>query len=205
MKKKDESNTEKNKLNLYQKLIEIRKHVDYIQKSSKGYNYSYADDTAILSVIRPVMDDLGVVLEFEMMEPTQINEKFCQVGFIFTWVNAENPSEQIEKKMYLQDVCGDVKKLGGLCTYANRFFLYKYFNVPTSELDPDKHHQQTSGRINVDQLAYIEKEINGNTELRTRMLSWAQAKDFSELRADQFETIKKSIAQAKAAKEEVGE
>jgi len=185
------------KLNLYQKLVEVRKSVDYIQKSSKGYNFHYASEDAILSVIRPVMDELGVFLEFEMLEPMQLNDKICQIGFIFTWVNADCPEERIEKKMYLQTVVGDVQKFGGTMTYANRFFLYKYFNVPTGEMDPDARN----GRITVDQLAHLEREINGDTELREKMLSWCQANDFSQIQPQQLPTIMQTIAKHKQEKQ----
>lgn len=195
-----EQKKQEKKLNIYQKLVEVRKNVEYVQKSSKGYNFSYANEDAILSAIRPVMDELGLVLEFEMLEPQQVNEKICQVGFVFTWVNAENPEERIEKKMYLQSPVGDVQKMGGLCTYSTRFFLYKYFNVPTGEMDPDAR----GGKINVQQLAHIEKEINGDLELRNRMLRWAQASDFSQIQAHQYETILKSVEHHKAEKAKNG-
>lgn len=184
------------KLNIYQKLVEVRKHVEYVQKSAKGYNFKYADEDAILSAIRPMMDELGLILEFEMMEPTQINDKICQVGFTFTWVNADSPDEKITKNMYLQTNIGDVQKLGGLCTYANRFFLYKFFNVPTGDMDVDAR----SGKINVAQLANLEKEINGDLELRKKMLDWAQASDFSQIQAHQLPTILKTIATYKQEK-----
>ncbi len=184
-------------MNIYQKLVEVRKNVEYVQKSSKGFNFKYADDTSILSLIRPAMDEHGLILEFEMEKPELINEKATQVGFVFTWINAENPEERIEKKIYLQTNVADPQKMGSLMTYANRYFLYRYFSVPTAEMDLDKYQQETTGRISVDQLAYIEKEINGNVELRERMLNWAQAADFGELKAHQFSAIKRSIEQYK--------
>lgn len=187
--------TEK-KLNLHQKLVEVRKQVAYIQKNSKGYNFKYADEDAILSAIRPAMDELGILLEFEMDDLNQINEKHSQARFTFVWVNAENPTERIKKYMSLQTITGDTQKIGGLCTYATRFFLYKFFNVPTGDMDPDARN----GKITVDQLSHLEAEVNGDTELRTKMLSWAQAKDFSEIRPDQLPTILKTVAKHKKDK-----
>jgi len=191
------SKEKKQELNIYQKLVEVRKHVEYVQKSSKGYNFKYANEDAILSAIRPAMDELGLILEFEMLEPKPISEKVCQVGFVFTWINAENPSERIEKKMFLQGPIGDVQKMGGLMTYSNRFFLYKFFNVPTGDLDPDARQ----GTISVQQLAYLEKEINGDTDLREKMLNWCQATDFSQIQPHQYPTIMQTIAKHKADKE----
>lgn len=177
------------RLNLYQKLVEIRKQVDYLQKTSKGYNYKYADETAILRSIRPKMDELGVFLEFQMMEPQLLTDKFVQVGFEFTWVDADDPSVKITKSMFLQTTVGDVQKLGGLCTYANRFFLYKWFNVPTSELDPDVYEQQTSGTLTAKQVSYLERLINGDLELRNRMLEWCNVDNYADIPQGRYQPI----------------
>jgi hypothetical protein len=190
--------TKEKQLNLHQKLVQIRREVEYIQKNTKGYNFKYADEDSILSAIRPKMDELNVILEFEMLEPKPINDKVCQVGFVFTWVNADQPSDKMKKSMYLQGPIGDVQKMGGLCTYANRFFLYKFFNVPTGDLDPDVRH----GRITVDQLAHLEKEINGDIELRQKMLDWSQASDFSQIQPHQLPTILRTVAEHKKNKKE---
>lgn len=172
---------EKKQLNLHQKLIEIRKAVDYLQKAANGFKYKYVADHQILALIRPVMDDLNVLLEFEM-EPLTCLEKetrthntresltdkqgnpcekvhdstsetpYFQATFVFTFVNADNPEQQIVKRLYIPYRGADVKEMGGLCTYASRYFLLKYFNIPTDNMDPD-NFAQTTCRVSPDMVS----------------------------------------------------
>ena len=50
-------------MNLKQKLIEVRKQVDYLQKSAKGYNYSYVKEEDILAAIKETMNEQQILLE----------------------------------------------------------------------------------------------------------------------------------------------
>ena len=182
-------------LNIYEKLIEVRKKVLYLQKDSKAYNFKYANEDSILSAIRPSMDELGLFLEFEMTSLSQISDKTCQAEFTFTWVNASNPKEKTSSKMFLQTVTGDTQKIGGLATYANRYFLYKYFNVPTGDLDPDARSELCSAK----QISAIEAAINGDKALRDGMLKFLNVKEFAAIPADQYGTVIDTITKKKRA------
>lgn len=190
--------TKDKSLNIYQKLIEVRKRVTYLQKDASGYNYKYADEDSILSAIRPEIDRLALFLEFEMSELTPVNDKIVQATFVFTWVNAEKPDERIEKRLSLQCPLGDTQKIGGLCTYANRYFLYKFFNVPTGELGPDSRTT-----ISRDQLNVIETLINGYDDIRKLMIT--RLGDLSKLTVDRFEPtvqwIEREVAKKEASNE----
>ncbi len=139
-------------LNLYQKLVQIRRCVEYIQKNADGFNFKYATETQILGAIRGRMDDLNVFLEMDVvcLDPIKCtvmagpkdNKKPLEIDGIkgiyeFKWTNADNPSEYIIKRMIVQDSESDITTVGGLMTYAHRYFLYKFFSVPTDKDDPD--------------------------------------------------------------------
>lgn len=85
-------------LNIYQRLYEIRKRIEYIQKDTKGHRYSYANETAVLTTIRPLLDEFRVLLEVEMGEPKLFAEGILQTSINFTFINVDNPTEQIHKK-----------------------------------------------------------------------------------------------------------
>jgi hypothetical protein len=138
---------EKN-LNIYQKLVQVRKEVKYVQKSGNGYNFQYATEPQILGAIRSKMDELNLFLEVNMdaLEPVVCmviqNKALCKVDglkatFSFTWTNGDQPDQTITKKMIMQDIEQGIETVGGLLTYANRYFLYKFFSVPTDKDDPD--------------------------------------------------------------------
>lgn len=190
---------DKDKLNLYQKLLEVRKQLHYIQKTSNGHRFKYADETAILSAIRPKMDEYGLFLDFEMEEPKLLENSIVQVCFVFTWVDCEDPSQHLVKRLYLQTVSADPQKMGGLMTYAMRYFLYKYFSVPTADMDIDAYHNMT-GKMGPDQIANLESLINGDQELRERMLKWAGADNLAQITPDKYEPILRAIDAHKAKK-----
>ena len=55
----------------------------------------------------------------------------------FTWVNAENPEEQIECAWMGQGLDDGEKGVGKALTYAEKYFLLKFFNIATDKDDPD--------------------------------------------------------------------
>ena len=170
-------------MNLYQKLIEVRKQIFYIQKSAQGYKFQYATEGHILAAIRPKMDELGVFLEAEMnsLEPvdvcickdkTQVMLKGLKASFTFTWTNADTPEEKINKTILVQGVDSDITSVGGLLTYAHRYFLFKFFSVATDKLDPDAFENSVSKIIDSqDNPKQIEqKESNIHIDLMYQLI-----------------------------------
>lgn len=139
------------RLNLFQKLIEVRKSIPYIQKGAKSYNYNYTKESQLLGTIKGQMDSQGVWLDMDMVDTQEVdisiyNEKTktfikvpgIKVKFQFTFTDCDNPIDQIVRCMTLQDAGSDVKKIGGLQTYALKYFVMKFFNIANDDLDPDK-------------------------------------------------------------------
>jgi len=198
------------KLNLYQKLVEIRKSVEYLKKEATGHRYSYTKESQIISALRPKMDELGIVLEFDMIEPTwheSGSSLLVNVGFRFTFVNAENPEEKISKNIYLQDVAGDPKKTGGLMTYANRYFLSKFFQIATDEMDIDQYQDTVMNSkktadpyISKEQVKEIDDLINGFDDIRARIN--ARYKSIDNIRENQYKIVIATIKKLIESKEE---
>ena len=57
----------------------------------------------------------------------------------FTWINAENPEEQIVTLWEGQGVDNGEKGIGKAATYAEKYFILKTFNIPTDKDDPDAY------------------------------------------------------------------
>jgi len=49
-------------MNLYEKLIEVRKVVPYLQKDNKGHGFNYVSSSNTLGALRRKMDEVGVLL-----------------------------------------------------------------------------------------------------------------------------------------------
>jgi len=141
-------------LNLKQKLIEIRKKVDFLQKDTKGYNYSYVKEEAILMAIKEKMNELQVLLEphikdhgvsdFQYLTKAgnSVTESIVSGDMLFVWVDATSEeTREIDWALYGQNRDAS-QALGSGLTYCIRYFLLKYFNVATSKDDPDQWRQK---------------------------------------------------------------
>ena len=137
-------------LNLKQKLIEIRKQVEFLQKKEKAYNYKYVAEDTVLFAIKDTMNELGVLLvpsvknhsvkEFEYINSKSktVKENIVSGDMIFTWLDV-NSDEKLEVEFALYGQQQDASQaFGSGLTYCNRYFLLKFFQVATNENDPDK-------------------------------------------------------------------
>lgn len=148
-------------MNIHQKIIEVRKCVDYLQKDTKGYNYKYVSEDAVLGKIKDKMTELGLLLIPQTVPGTMqitlnnyekkkydhkrgqsyaetVNEVIVSCEMVFKWVDAES-GETLEVPFVLWGQMDDASQaFGSGLTYVNRYFLLKFFNIATNELDPDK-------------------------------------------------------------------
>jgi hypothetical protein len=147
-------------MNLYQKLIEVRKEVPYLQKENQGEQYKYVSSSQVLGNVKAKLDELSVLLipsvkghsvttssiEF-FNEKNNITKRtntyFTELDMIMTWVNAEKPDEKIECSWYGQgvDIAGE-KGVGKALTYSEKYFMLKFFNIPTDKDDPDSFQKR---------------------------------------------------------------
>lgn len=137
-------------MNIYQKLVEVRKAVPYLKKSNQGHQYNYTGSSQVVGAIREKIDELGLLLIPAIVDKKVTAEKngnrityFTELDIEYTWVNAEKPDETIKTTFYAQGIdIGGEKGVGKALTYAEKYFLLKQFNVPTDQDDPDAFQQK---------------------------------------------------------------
>jgi len=130
---------------IYKKILELRKRVEYIQKTEQGAQG--VSSSNVLSKVRPVMDELGLLLMPSITKTNTFPKKdygkpdskelFTEVWMTFTWVNAIEPNESISYDWYSQGLDMGEKGIGKAVTYAEKYFLLKSLNIPTDKDDPD--------------------------------------------------------------------
>lgn len=157
-------------MNLYQKIIEVRKVADGFTKDSKGYGYDYVSGNQILNKIKDKMNEVGLILQ----PSAQVGEHqlFCYTNskgqekvdiqvwgnMSYTWINAENPEErEVVSWAYYGQQDDISKSFGSALTYSERYFLLKYFGLPTDEDDPDG--KDTTGKKTKGTKALSEAQI----------------------------------------------
>ncbi len=147
-------------MNIYQKLAKIRKPVEVIKKNRRGYGYTYVDEEEILSKITGLMGKYNVSLVpnivhgSAIVEPyhyvktkttkdgkvyeEHVNEVMVRADMDWIWVNDEDPEDRVVVPWFFVGSQTDASQaFGSALTYASRYFLLKYFNVATSDDDPD--------------------------------------------------------------------
>jgi hypothetical protein len=142
-------------LSLFAKLLELQKSVDKFVKDSTNQSdkYDYASSEAVLDVVRPKLNDLGLLL-LPSVSAGRVREGTTKSGttrflteldMVFKWVDVES-GETLDVPFYAQgiDLAGE-KGVGKANTYAEKFYLMKAFHVPTKKDDPDNDGSTKSG------------------------------------------------------------
>ena len=81
---------------------------------------------------------------------------------IYKWINADKPEEQLEINYHAYGQQSDISQAHGTAlTYAERYFLMKFFNIPTDEDDADaKEKQDKYSKVDPKIKELLEDEIN---------------------------------------------
>lgn len=137
--------------NLYTKLLEVQKSVNYLQKENSGQQFSYVSSSQVLASIKKSMDEQGLLLApaITAHEVLQSSTKsgtamyFTELEIEFTWINANKPDETLKIPFYSQgtDLAGE-KGVGKALTYAEKYFLLKFFHIATDKDDPDAFQER---------------------------------------------------------------
>ena len=160
--------------NLTQKLLEIQKIVRGLAKDKDGASYSYVSGSKALGVIRPAMDEQGVLLIPEVVdssftrmdyeiagrkpgEPSRPKtEIFVWLNMKFTWIDTET-NEKLECLWSSSGMNNFDKGLGSALTYGERYFLLKFFHIATDYDDVDARQEQSEQQVNLqDALDFVE-------------------------------------------------
>lgn len=144
-------------MTLYEKLFEIQKALSVIMKDgeNKSDKYKYVSGEAVLSIVRPKMDELGLLLIPEVQGAT-LHEGTTKSGTVrfltevyykFTWHDIES-GERLEVPWYAQGAdLGGERGVGKAIAYAEKTMLLKFFHIPTDKDDPDAAQRTTRGEL----------------------------------------------------------
>ena len=178
------------KMNIQQKLVEVRKSLHGFNKDTKGFGFDYVSGSQILRAIKGKMDELGVLLiprvdydtlHWEKHEyTTKKGEK--KLDFIitmkmkYTWVNAEDPQDKIEIDWVCigQQTDDIAKAVGTAMTYNERYFLLKFLGLPTDEDDADFNKEAYYNKNNNKTHTLNIENKWTNKDTNTKILSEAQ-------------------------------
>jgi len=131
---------------IYQRLLDVQKAVTYLQKEKHGVGlqYPYVSSSQVLGAIREKMDEAGLILAPEVITARihfnavyDTKQHLTELDMRFIWINADDPQDRLECPWYGQGTDHAEKGVGKALTYAEKYFLLKFFHIPTDEDDPD--------------------------------------------------------------------
>lgn len=148
--------------NIYEKLLVIQQKVNGLAKDKKGNNYSYVTGDKVLSWIKPLMNELGLILKQEVtsLENERMDYKtgigtqyekpkseiLSKVMMRFTWVDCA--TKEVDVNLFAANGQNDWEKgLGSALTYGERYFLLKYFHIATDEDDVDNDDRKKESKV----------------------------------------------------------
>lgn len=129
---------------IYKKLLTIQQKINGLGKDTRGYNYQYVSGSKVLGAIKPLMNEQGLILKQEVIDVTSLpageKDVLFTVNMRLTWVDVE--SGETDVNTFAAAGCnGKDKGIGAALTYAERYFLLKYFHIATDEDDVDYYEE----------------------------------------------------------------
>lgn len=186
-------------MSLYKKLHEIQSRVNGLGKDKASNSYSYVTGAKVLGIVKPLMNDLGLLLKQEVTsiendrmdykvsvgtpKEKEKSEILSKVMMRFTWIDIETGEMDVNE--FGANGQNDWEKgLGSALTYAERYFILKYFHIPTDEDDIDNSLRDTKVEENLNAIDNL-KDLND----LYRQLTQKQVKDFKHLFTERKEQL----------------
>lgn len=139
-------------MSIYKKLLKIQSRIHGLGKDKSANNYKYVTGDKLLGEIKPIMNELGLILKQEILSIDNVRQDYktgigtqyektkseinSKVMMRFTWVDCETGEK--DENLFGANGQNDWDKgVGSALTYGERYFLLKFFHIATDEDDID--------------------------------------------------------------------
>ena len=150
-------------MSIYKKLHKIQAHILGLRKDKDGNNYRYVTGDKLLGYVKPLMNELGLILKQEIISIDNERQNYhtsfsydketktwngkpkseilSKVMMRFTWVDVETGEK--DENLFGANGQNDWDKgVGSALTYGERYFLLKFFHIATDEDDIDNPNRK---------------------------------------------------------------
>lgn len=160
-------------LNLYQRINEIRKKVDYIQKdkavSTGGGSYKAVTHDAVTGILRQHLNEYGIVCVPNLVA-SKANDRVgdakqfrYDATYSFDFVNCDKPEEKLTIVIEAHAMDNADKAPGKALSYAKKYAVLKLFEIETGE---DEESRYQSADFNLEMYLDIIKGAENMEDLR---------------------------------------
>jgi len=161
-------------MKLLQKLLEIRKSVEYIQKTEAGnQGVKYVDPAVLVKKIRDGMNEHKILLVPSLNDSsvesikdhTKTNPDATSFLFksnmLYRFMDTES-TDTLEIPWFITGKhMQDPAMAGGTAlTYFERYFMLKFFQIPTSKDDPEYFAEKTKEKEAAPKITIGQENVN---------------------------------------------
>lgn len=157
-------------MNLYEKINEIRKRVDYIQKdtavSTGGGRYLAVTHDAVTAMIRSHLCEFGVIC-IPNLVTSHANDRIgdakqhrYDATYQFEFVNAEKPDERFSVVIEAHAMDNADKAPGKALSYAKKYAMLKLFEIETGENDESRYYDDGAEVVGVGPQAIVPRNFD---------------------------------------------
>lgn len=146
-------------MNLYQRINEVRKSIDYIQKdrsvSTGGGSYKATSHDQVTALVRDHMVTHGIVSYPVLVESTSMPKEVgadmvvakqfrYEATYDFHFVNVDEPSDALIIRIQAHAMDNADKAPGKALSYAKKYAILKLFEIETGEDDESRYQEKES-------------------------------------------------------------
>ena len=163
-------------VNLHEKLYEVGKSLDYFQKanSNKQQGFDYVSSTQVVTAIKRAVIEQRLLLiprvvlaVFHPKGTEKMNT--TEISMEFTWMDIDNPKDTLTVPWYAQGCDQHEKGVGKALTYAEKYFILKFFQVPTDKDDPDAFEEKNAPPKPSSGIKWVAKSLE---DARSELWQW---------------------------------
>jgi len=206
-------------MNLFQKLVEIRKSIQYLKKENSGGQYNFVSSSQVLGAIRKEMDNQGILViptvkshKFTSSSELGGKQHMTEISLTYTILDIQSEdgkTNTLTIDWYGQGVDTGEKGVGKALTYAEKYLFLKLFQIPTDQDDPD-FFQEKVKRAENDNKAMVKKgkgETMMSDEQRNQLIGFAKELNVPAARFAELHNLNKATTfkEAEAKIKEVGD
>lgn len=199
-------------MSLYQKLLAVQNGIAGLSKDGKAYGYEYVTGGKLLKEIRPIMDREGLLLKQEVLSVENTRQDYktksgdkseilSLVNMRFTWIDTETGEK--DENLFSANGQNDWDKgIGSALTYAERYFLLKFFHIATDEDDIDnparkERDQQKQEREQEEYIRQVNDFLTSNEKALNFYLARYSKGQLADLTKQEYNDIYKELKKGK--------
>lgn len=171
-------------MNLYQRINEVRKSIDYIKKDKLVGTYKAVTHDQVTAMVRDHMVKQGIisypVFVEGVMQPKDVDKDMViakqsryEATYDFHFVNADEPKDELIIRIQAHAMDNADKAPGKALSYAKKYAILKLFEIETGEDDESRYSEKEE--VDLPYYTKLLEDSENIADLQTNYLSAKQA------------------------------